>query len=310
MSAMREALRDYLAMRRSLGFKLHSEGTRLVSFIDFLEQAKADYISVDKALAWARIPASVQPAQWAQRLSYVRGFARYCAAIDPRTEIPPAGLLPFNYQRPTPYFFSDEDIRALLRAALELRAKDGLRNHTYHCLLGLLSVSGLRIAEALGLTMDDVDLDDAILTIRSSKFGKSRLVPLHASTVKTLADYRERRARFLAGRQTAHWFVNRRGERLGYDAVDGVFQRLVKLVGMIAQNQRRRPRLHDLRHRFAMITVLQWYHEGQDVERRLPVLSAYLGHVEVRDTYWYLSACPPLLAAARDRLERHWEAVP
>ncbi len=310
MSDMRDALRDYLAMRRGLGFKLHSEGTRLLSFIDFLEQAKADYISIDKALAWAQMPTSVQPAQWAQRLSFVRGFARYCAAIDARTEIPPVGLLPFHYQRPTPYLFSDEDIRALLLAALELRAKDGLRNHTYHCLLGLLAVSGLRIAEALGLTMDDVDLDDAILIIRSSKFGKSRLVPLHATTVKVLADYRERRARFLAERRIPHWFVNRRGARLGYDAVDGVFQRLAKTIGLVRQNERRRPRLHDLRHRFAVTTVLQWYHDGQDVERRLPVLSAYLGHVEVSDTYWYLSASPPLLAAARDRLEQHWEAVP
>lgn len=310
MSTMRDALRDYLAMRRALGFKLAGEGTRLLSFIDFLEQAEAEYISTDQALAWAQMPTAVQPAQWARRLSFVRGFARYCAAFDQRTEIPPAGLLPFHYQRPTPYLFSDDDIRALLLAALELRARDGLRNHTYHCLFGLLSVSGLRISEALGLTMDDVDIDDAILTIHSSKFGKSRLVPLDASTVKVLVDYRERRARFLAKRQVQHWFVDRTGARLGYDAVDAVFHRLTTKLGLVGQNERRRPHLHDLRHRFAVTTVLRWYRDGQDVERRLPVLSAYLGHVEVRDTYWYLSACPQLLAAAKDRLEQHWEAAP
>ncbi|GLR69081.1 putative integrase/recombinase y4rB [Acidocella aquatica] len=309
MSAMRDALRDYLAMRRALGFKLVSDGTALLSFVAFLEEARADYISTEIALAWAQIPTSVQPAQWARRLGFVRGFARYCSAIDPRNEIPPVGLLPFEYQRQAPYFFSDKDIEALLLAALARPAKDGLANHTYHCLLGLLSVTGLRISEALNLMLDDVDLVDGILTIRSSKFGKSRMVPLHFSTVTALVDYRERRGRFLAGRQIPHWFVNRRGTKVLCDAVEGMFRRLADRLGLVGKKGKRRPRIHDLRHRFAMQTLMRWYDNGQDIERLLPVLSAYLGHVEVRDTYWYLSGFPQLLAAAKDRLERRWEVT-
>ena len=310
MSAMRDALRDYLAMRRALGFKLVSDGTALLSFVAFLEEAQADYISTAIALAWAKIPTSVQPAQWSKRLGFVRGFARYCSAFDPRNEIPPVGLLPFEYQRQAPYNFSDKDIEALLLAALALRAKDGLANHTYHCLLSLLSVTGMRISEALNLTLDDVDLVDGILTINSSKFGKSRMVPLHFSTVTALVDYRERRGRFLAGRQVAHWFVNRRGTKMLCEAVDAMFRRLADRLGLVGEKGKRRPRIHDLRHRFAMQTLMRWYDDGQDIERRLPVLSAYLGHVEVRNTYWYLSSFPELLAAAKDRLERRWEATP
>ncbi len=304
MSTLRELLQDYLTMRRALGFKLRTEGTGLSSFVDFMEQARADHVSTDLALAWARQPASVQPARWARRLSYVRGFARYCGAFDPRTELPPSGLLPFEYQRPSPYFLTDDDVGRLLQGALRWPAKEGLANHTLYCLFGLLSVSGLRIGEALGLTLDDVDLDEGILTIRSAKFGKSRLVPLHATTVKALADYREHRERFLAGRQVPCWFVNARGARLGYDSVRYAFRRLT--AGLRSQPGRSRPRLHDLRHRFAVVTVLRWYRDGQDVELRLPVLSAFLGHLEIGNTYWYLSACPELLGEAKERLERRW----
>ena len=310
MSAIRDSLDGYLSMRRGLGFKLVSDGTALLSFVGFLEQVGAEYISTERALAWALLPTSIQPARWARRLGFVRGFARYCAAIDPRTEVPPVELLPYSYQRSAPFFFSDENIRALLRGALAMPAQDGLANYTYHCLLGLISVSGMRISEALNLTIDDVDLDNAILTIRSSKFGKSRFVPLHHSTVKVLADYGERRARFLRGQQIPHWFVNRRSEQVRCDTVDGWFRRLTDKLGLVGQNGQRQPRVHDLRHRFAMTTLLQWYRDGQDIERRLPVLSAYLGHVEIGSTYWYLSAWPQLLAAAKDRLERHWEATP
>lgn len=305
MNPLRAMLQDYLATRRALGFKLHTDGTGLLAFVEFMESAHADYISTDLALAWAKQPTSVRPARWAQRLSYVRGFARYCRAIDPRTEIPPAGLLPVTRQRPSPYFFTDDDIDRLLQDALARPAKEGFANHTLYCLFGLLSVSGLRIGEALRLTLDDVDLDEGILTIRATKFGKSRLVPLHETTVQVLADYRERRAQFLAGRHVPHWFVNASGGRLGYDSVRRAFRCLT--AGLRSQPGRSRPRLHDLRHRFAMMTLLKWYREGHDVQQRLPALSAFLGHVEVSDTYWYLSACPELLEAAKEHLEHHWE---
>ena len=207
MTAIRQMLGDYLALRRGLGYKLLSAGTALQSFVGYLEKSGAEYVSTERAVAWALLPTSVQAVRWWRRLAFVRGFARYCAALDPRTEVPPADLLPYRYERRAPYFFSDDEIRALLQTAIALPAKDGWANHTHYCLIGLLSVTGIRISEALNLTMDDVDLDNAVLAIHSTKFGKSRLVPLHQSTVKALADYRERRARFLKGRQVPYWFL-------------------------------------------------------------------------------------------------------
>ena len=307
MITLRALLEDYLTTRRGLGFKLHTEGTGLKTFVSFMEQRQAEYITTELAVTWAQQPMSVQVTQWARRLSFVRGFARYCSAIDARMQIPPPDLIPCRYVRPQPYFFADGDIERLLTAALNLPPNDGLQRWTFHCLFGLLSVSGLRIGEARGLTLDDVDLDEALLTIRSSKFGKSRLVPLHASTVQVLADYLQRRKRFLPASSVNHVFVNDRGMLLSHDQALDTFQRLLKTIGFATQAQERRPHLHDLRHRFAIETLLQWYRDGQQVERRLPVLSAYLGHTEVRDTYWYLSARPELLKLAQERLERRWE---
>jgi len=305
MSTLRDRLNDYLAMRRALGFKFYSEGTGLLGFVRFMEQQHANTIRADLALAWAKLPTTVQPVRWAQRLSYVRGFARYCRAFDEATEIPHAQLLPFSRRSPAPYPFTGAHVETLLQSALQLPTKDGLTNYTYHCLFGLLVVAGLRIGEALSLTLEDVDLNEELLTIRSTKFGKSRLVPLHSTSVEVLAEYGHRRDQFLGGRAIGHWFVNAQGTRLKYDAVHDVFRRLTSALP--EQGGCRRPRLHDLRHYFAITTLVRWYREGQDVERRLPVLSAFLGHVEVRDTYWYLSARPELLEAAKNCLEGRWE---
>ena len=310
MSASRQMLDNYLALRRDLGYKLLSAGTALLSFVGFLEEAGAAYISSEHAVTWALLPTSVQAVRWWRRLSFVRGFARYCVALDPRTEVPPADLLPYRYQRRAPFFFSSDEVRILLQAAVALPAKDGLANHTQYCLIGLLSVTGIRISEALNLTMDDVDLDNAVLAIHSTKFGKSRLVPLHQSTVKALADYRERRARLLKGRQVPYWFVNRQGKQVRCDTFDRQFRRLTDKLGIRPRNGQRPPRLHDLRHRFAISTLLLWYRDGEDIDRRLPILSAYLGHVDIHSTYWYLSACPELMAAALDKVERRWGVSP
>lgn len=307
MSRLRELLRDYLAMRRALGFKLHSDGTALLSFVGFMEDEQADIIRTDLALIWAKKCTSTRPERWATRLSFVRGFARYCRAFEERTEIPPSKLLPFPARSPSPYFFTNQDIETLLQGALRMPTKNEVINHSLHVLFGLLYVTGMRIGEALALTVDDIDLDDGILTLRSTKFGKTRQVPLHATTIAVLADYRRRREQFLAGRNMKRWFINAQGNRLGYDSVKNAFRRLTATLP--DQPGRKRPRLHDLRHHFALSTLIRWYREGQDVERRLPVLSAFLGHVEVRDTYWYLSACPELLGTAKDRLERWWEGV-
>jgi integrase/recombinase XerD len=306
MSTLRELLEDYLTTRRALGFKLQSEGTGLKTFVSFMERSGADHITVQLALAWAKQPKSVQDTQRARRLGFVRGFARYCSGFDPRTQIPSPALIVHRRVRPQPYFFSSHDIERLLQAALALKEQEGLQRWTYYCLYGLLSVTGLRVGEARALTVDDVDLDEGVLTIRSSKFGKSRLVPLHASTVEILADYLNRRRSAFDEPASQHVFLNARGTPLGYDQALDVFQRLLASIGVGPRADGRRPHLHDLRHRFAMEVLAQWYRDGHDIEQRLPTLSAFLGHTEVRNTYWYLSARPELLDLAQGRLELYW----
>ena len=195
MTTLRNAVHEYLAMRRNLGFKLYEAGKALPAFVTFMEQQGAAVITSQLALTWAQQPTTVQPAEWGRRLRIVRGFARYRSATDPRTQIPPEGLLPYRPKRARPYVYSDEEIRRLLRAALTLPGGSALRRWTYYCLFGLLGVAGLRISEARHLELPDVDLAAGVLTIRGTKFGKSRLIPLHASTCRVLATYLVHRAR-------------------------------------------------------------------------------------------------------------------
>ena len=314
MNSLRQALHDYLSMRRNLGFQLRAAGKRLHDFVGFMEQHHAPYITQPLALAWARQPDQAQPASWAQRLSYVRGFAHFRSATDPRTQIPPHNLLPFQPKRARPYLYSDEEIHRLLRAALEIRChyeRGSLRPWIYYCLLGLLSVTGLRPGEARDLELQDVDLKAAVLTIRGAKFGKIRLVPLHATTCNVLADYIARRQRHWAGRPVScYLFVSSRGNRLDSGDIHRTFYSLSRQIGLRGPADSHGPRLHDLRHRFATKTLVHWYRSKQDPERRLPILSAYLGHVHVADTQWYLSASPELMHEAMRRLERRWEGQP
>jgi len=312
MNTLRRAVQEYLDLRRGLGFKLRDPGKGLIDFVAFLERHRASYITQDLALAWAQQPTNVQPAHWAQRLSFVRGFARYRSATDPRTQIPAQGLLPFQPRRARPYLYSDEEIRNLLSAALSMpcRFERGkLRPWVYYCLLGLLSVSGLRLGEARNLELLDVDLKAAVLTIRGTKFGKTRLVPLHASTCAVLAEYIARRQRHWRGREVSSYlFVSSMGNRLDSGDVHRTFYALSRHIGLRGATASRGPRLHDLRHRFATETLVRWYRSGQDPERRLPLLSAYLGHVHVADTQWYLEASPELMRGAMRRLEHYWES--
>ena len=311
MNTLRQAVQEYLSLRRGLGFKLHDAGKGLLDFVTFMEHHRATYITQTLALDWAQQPLNVQPAHWAQRLTFVRGFARHRSATDPRTQIPPQGLLPFHSKRARPYLYSDGEIQSLLRAALNIpcRYERGeLRPWTYHCLFGLLSVSGLRLGEARNLELQDVDLNAAVLTIRSGKFGKSRLVPLHASTCQVLTDYIGRRNHHWAARPVSSYlFVSSRGSRLDYGDIHRTFYVLSRQIGLRGVSDRHGPRLHDMRHVFATNTLVHWYQSDQDPERRLPILSAYLGHVHVADTQWYLSGCPELMREAMRRLEQRWE---
>jgi integrase len=308
MSRLRTALEKYLSMRKGLGYKYEQQSQRLADFVTFMEKSKATNITTKLALAWATLPPD-RHASWALRLSDVRGFARHVANFDPRTEVPSAGLLP-GWKRAKPYVYSDAEIDALLKAALALPSKDRLNRWTYHTFLGLIAVTGMRISEAMSLERGDVDLDAGVLTVRLTKFGKSRLVPLHATTCGALRTYADRRDANLGSRCGSTFFVTGRGGRLLHQYVYLVFWRLSREIGLRSPGNRTRPRVHDLRHRFAIRTLLDWYRKGKNVESQLPVLSTYLGHACVRDTYWYLSACPELMEEAARRLDRRWEAAP
>ena len=314
MNTLRQAVAEYLSLRRSLGFKLHDAGKALLDFVTFMEQHRAPYITQALALAWAQQPFEVQPAHWAKRLSFVREFARHRSATDSRTQIPAQSLLPFQPKRARPYLYSDDEIRDLLRAALQIPCRyerSALRPWTFYCLLGLLSVSGMRLGEARNLELRDVDLTTGVLTIRGSKFGKSRLVPLHDSTREVLADYIVRRNRHWAGRLVSSYlFVSNRGNRLDGAEVHRTFYALSRQVGLRGVSDHHGPRLHDMRHAFATNTLVHWYRSEQDPERCLPILSAYLGHVHVADTQWYLSGSPELMHEAMRRLEQRWENRP
>jgi integrase/recombinase XerD len=302
-----KAIEDYVDMRRGLGFKLVEAKVGLLNFASFLEQRDAAHITITLAMEWAQQDKSAPPAEWAKRLSFIRGFARHWSAYDSQTEVPPCGLLPHRPGRARPYLYSEDEARQLLAAAQRCRSIDPLRPSTYYCLIGLLAVTGLRLGDALNLRTEDLDRSQGILTIRGAKFGKSRLVPLHATTQEVLTDYGNRRDLRFGLRSEAFFFVNKNGNRLDKGEVHRMFYVLSRQIGLRAVDASRGPRLHDFRHRFAVETLVQWYRSGQGVERRLPVLSTYLGHSHVADTYWYLSACPELMGLAVKRFEDYWE---
>ena len=309
MSAVKQAVAEYLALRRGLGFKLKKHSRMLSEFATFLEEQGALHITSQLALRWATEPQNIQQSEWAARLSVVRGFARYWSATDPATEVPPEGLLPFRPRRATPYLYSDGEIRRLLEAARGMRSTHSLQPWTYHCLLGLLSVTGMRISEALNLHCTDVDWSDGVIRIADSKFRKSRLVPLHGSTVEILRDYDAERDRVFVRRKSPYFFCSQRDGRLDAGQVRRVFYALSRKIGIRGPSASRGPRLHDFRHRFAVHTLLNWHRAGDDVRRRLPVLSTYLGHGHVTDTYWYVTGTPELMEAVGQLLNRRWEAV-
>lgn len=301
MSGLHKALEDYLTIRRALGYKLARTGLLLADFVADLDTNGTDTITTDAAIAWAMLPADAASDWWAQRLSVVRSFARHLHAIDPAHEVPPPGLIPGRSQRATPYLYSGADIDALMTAARSMRSP--LRAVTFETLIGLLAVTGLRIGEALRLDRDDVDLIDGVLTIRDSKFGKSREVPLHDSTVAALAAYARDRDRLCARPVDPSFFVSIAGTRVLYCNAHLAWLDLVQQAGLCRRSAKCRPRPHDLRHSFAVTTLLGWYRDGGDVQARMPLLSTYLGHVDPGNTYWYLSAAPELLTLVAARLE-------
>jgi integrase/recombinase XerD len=300
VTSLAKALDDYLRVQRALGFKQKQAGELLPSFVRYLEQRGLTCVTSTAALAWATLPRDRSANWWSNRLAVVRGFAKYLHTIDPRSEVPSTELVTAHHKRRRPYVYEAADITMLLAATSTL--KTPVRVATYKTLLGLLAVTGMRVGEAVALDDSDFDRRGALLVIRKSKFDKSRELPLHASTCRALVDYRRLRDRLAPHQRTQSMFVSTAGTRLFYQNVHDTFLRLIYAAGL--GGRRPRPTIHDLRHTFAIRTVIEWHRAQLDVEARIPLLSTYLGHIGPASTYWYLTAVPELLEAATARLER------
>lgn len=303
MTKLHDFLEAYLRTKRALGFKIKDDEGKLRNFVAFMDGRGATVVTGKLAIEWAGISAG--PATWAVRLSAVRTFARYLVDLEPRTQIPPTGVFP-QHHRPQPHIYTAGEIEALLLEIRRWRSRNGFGQWTFHCCIGLLAVTGMRLGEAIRLKRSDVDLDAGVISVEESKFGKSRLVPIHPTTVTALEDYCARRDASPARRLSDRFFVGERGKGLYKQRVELVFITSARRLGLRGALGTRGPRIHDLRHTYAVNTLLRWYAAGDDVDRMLPVLSTYLGHTHTRDTYWYLSACPELMRHAADRLERRW----
>lgn len=302
MSALHDRLGEYLALRRAMGFRMQRHEKLLGQFVEFLTARQIDTLTTELALDWARSPSGADPRWWAARLSMARGFAQYLHALDPAHQVPPAGLIRYGTRRLVPYLYRDEEIAALVNAAARLGG-DPLRAATYQTLIRLLAVTGMRVGEAIRADRDDLDSTVGVLTVHDSKFGKSRLLPLHPTATAGLNAYLDLRDQLAPHPRSDALLLSTRGCRLRYERVWQTFHRLLTPAGLTPRSMACRPTLHALRHTFAVSSLLDWYRTGADVFALLPRLSTYLGHADPKHTYWYLSAAPELLALAAERLE-------
>jgi len=303
MNGLDLAVEQYLNLRRALGFKLRQTARALPQFVRFLDQEGTAVITTELALRWAQQDPGASSVTHADRLSIVRRFAAWRSAEDPRTEIPPVRLLTRRYQRPMPYIYSAEEVERLISLAASLPSRTGLRALTCSTVFGLLAVTGMRIGEAVALNRDEVDLSTGVLSVREGKLGKSRFVPIHATTSAILDHYSKKRDAILPRVGTPAFFVSERGRRISTGCAGGNFVTVSRQMGLrpAAGPRGRGPRLHDLRHRFAVSTLIHWYRTGRDVDREIPKLATYLGHKGPKEVYWYLQAVPELLALATER---------
>jgi integrase/recombinase XerD len=305
VTALSEHLDRYIAVRRALGYQLEETSRLLVDFVGHLEAHDQHTITVESALAWASGAAS--DGRMARRLSIVRGFARYVQAFDDATEVPPTSLGPGRHGRRTPYLYSPEEITALMAAARQLSPQ--LWATSVATLIGLVASTGIRTGEGYRLDRAHVDLEAGQLSLMDSKFGRSRRIPLHITTIDALGRYARLRDGLVDPAEQA-FFVTGTGRRLTRNHLSGTFRGLLAAACIFAPAGRRPPRLSDLRHGFAVNTLLDWHRDSVDVQRQLPVLSAYLGHLRPSNTYWYLEAAPELLAVVANRLEKSWQRQP
>jgi integrase/recombinase XerD len=303
MKSLTTSMHEYINVRRSLGYKLKEQERYLKEFIKFLKKKDYQYITVKIATEWATLPHDAKLATWSQRLSIVRLFARYRIAEDPRTEIPPSYLLSQQPNRVTPYIYSEQEIQQLLKACQLLPSK-GLRRHTYFIFFGLIAVTGCRINELISLNRNDFDDKNGWIIIRNSKCDKSRLLPLHQTTIQQLKKYAKIRDQFPVHDVNA-FFLSDRGIRITEWSTRYAFIQISKKIGLRDMFDSYGPRIHDIRHRFAILTLLNWYREGANINKKIILLSTYLGHKKPTDTYWYITGIPELLAQATAKLEKN-----
>jgi len=307
MSSLIKALTEYLELRRRLGFRMRHAARTLPKFVDFIEQNGRSHITTELALRWALSTPGASPVMQADRLTMVRGFAAWRSAADPRTEIPPLGLLCRRYRRPNPYIYSPAEVKRILTTAATLSSQRGLRGPTCLTLFGLLAVTGMRLSEATSLDSDDVDLEGGVIAIRRGKSAKARFVPIHATTRDALESYSRKRDRVFPRPGTPAFFISEHGRRVSGWCAEHNFAEVSRRIGLRPKTGGRfgrGPRLHDMRHRFAVATLIRWYRSGADVAREIAKLATYLGHSRIIDLYWYLQAVPELLGLAAKRSYR------
>lgn len=305
MSGLQAHVDEYLRLRRALGFKLKEDERTLSQLVGYLEAAGASTVTTDLAVRWARLPVGVHPNRWAKRLRIARGFAAYLQTIDPTAEIPPPDVFPVRRQRATPYLFSHRDIRRLLSEARRMR--NPMRAASHEALFGLLAVSGMRIGEAVALERSDVDLDTGLITIRRPKGDRARLVPLHPSAIEALRRYASVRDELCPRPRSRAFFLSSAGTPVLDESLRKAFREITTRIGI--RTDEVRPRVHDLRHRFALQTLIDWYRSGVNIDEHISTLSTYLGHISPADTYWYLSASPELMALAAERVHDRFGSV-
>jgi len=301
MRALVVELDDYLSLRRSLGFKLIRTEKLLRQFVDHCDAVGADTVTAELALRWAALPPEASRSWICHRLCVVRGFSRHLALLDERHQAVPTDLVPHRPSRAVPYLYTEDQVTAMMAAA-RTAFRSPMRQAAFATIVGLLWATGMRIGEALTLDRSDVNFSHGVLTVRETKFGKTRELPVHDTTVDALRAYGRLRQRLFPEADTDSFFLSAAGTRVLYCNFHVGFQELVRRAGVEARSAACRPRPHDLRHSFAVRTLVGWYRAGVDVQSQLPKLSTYLGHVDPAHTYWYLSAAPELLGLAGERL--------
>ncbi len=297
-----QLVEDYIALRRGLGYRSRTPERLLRGFAERLDRAgHQGPIPLEASLDWAGATSSTDPHNPARRLTVIRGFLRHLSALDGATQIPPPGLLGPTEHRTPPHVYSDSEIANLMTAAAGLDRAGRLRPHCYATLFGLLACTGLRIAEALALTVEDVDLTEGMLTVRAGKRDRTRLVPLHPTAIAPLGEYAAHRG----GYGGEAFFRTDLSDHVSYQAAEHTFTQLRQRLGWTTHGRTRLPRIHDLRHRMVVRRIQAWHADGVDVDAKIPALATYLGHVLVCDVYWYLSAVPELMDIVSTRFEHY-----